>query len=157
MKLLTAIAAFLLSFYAFSQELIEYNPGTFSRNGEEMSREQIEKLTKYKGGWYAKWLLKQGTRADWRANNKPYRYSVAVLAAGMGGAISASCFLYGDLAKEAFDLREVQMSLYGLGVATIPPTVYASYKLSKPSYWLNQRDKFFTRLAKKLNQAAPAL
>ena len=49
------------------------------------------------------------------------------------------------------------MSLYGLGVATIPPTVYASYKLSKPNYWLNQRDKFFTRLAKKLNQVAPAL
>ena len=100
MKLLTAIAAFLLSFYAFSQELIEYNQGTFSRSGEELSIEQIEKLTKDKGGWYAKWLLKQGKRADWRANNKRYRYSVAALAAGMGVLYQLTVFYMEILRKK---------------------------------------------------------
>tara|TARA_B100001939_G_scaffold345478_1_gene362114 strand:- start:61 stop:525 length:465 start_codon:yes stop_codon:yes gene_type:complete len=46
MKLLTTLAALLISFSAFSQDLIEYNEGKFSRNdGEELSLKQISDMT----------------------------------------------------------------------------------------------------------------
>ena len=57
MKLLSTITALLLSFLAFSQDLIEYNYGTYSKNGEELSIEEVEQLTKeLKFGWCAKYL-----------------------------------------------------------------------------------------------------
>ena len=46
MKLLTTIAAVLISISAFSQDYVEYNEGAFSMNGEEISLEQIQSLTK---------------------------------------------------------------------------------------------------------------
>lgn len=45
MKLLTTIAAVLISISAFSQDLILYQDGTFSQNGEEISLEQITNMT----------------------------------------------------------------------------------------------------------------
>ena len=45
MKLLTTIAAVLISVSAFSQDLILYHDGTFSQNGEEISLEQITDMT----------------------------------------------------------------------------------------------------------------
>ena len=45
MKLLTTIAAVLISISAYSQDLIEYDNGTFTQNGEELSMEQIDDLT----------------------------------------------------------------------------------------------------------------
>ena len=44
MKLLTTIAAVLISISAFSQDLIEYDNGTFTQNGEELSMEQVKDL-----------------------------------------------------------------------------------------------------------------
>ncbi len=45
MKLLITIAAVLLSISAFSQDLIEYDNGTFTQNGEELSMKQISDMT----------------------------------------------------------------------------------------------------------------
>jgi len=45
MKLLTTIAALLLSISAFSQDLIEYRDFKFYRNGAEMSFEDVSELT----------------------------------------------------------------------------------------------------------------
>ena len=45
MKLLTTIAAVLISVSAFSQDLILYHDGTFSQNGEEITLEQITNMT----------------------------------------------------------------------------------------------------------------
>ena len=45
MKLLTTIAAVLISISAFSQDYVEYNEGVFSMNGEELSMQQIDDLT----------------------------------------------------------------------------------------------------------------
>ena len=47
MKLLTTIAAVLISISAFSQDLIEYDNGTFTQNGEELSMEQVKDLVKH--------------------------------------------------------------------------------------------------------------
>ena len=154
MKLLTIIAALLFSFSAFSQDIIEYNQGTFSRNGEELSIEQIESLTKQiKGRWYAQKLLNKGKKANKIANNRLHRNSIAIITAGIGGYYSYGSFYAGYLAKEWFDWDMLQNTLYGIGVAIIPVTIYASLKLSQSDYWIKQRDESFTRLAKELNQA----
>jgi hypothetical protein len=47
MKLLTTIAAVLISISAFSQNYVDYNEGTFSRNGEELSMERVKDLVKH--------------------------------------------------------------------------------------------------------------
>ena len=44
MKLLTTIAALLLSFTSFSQDYVEYDNGIFTQNGEELSMEQVKDL-----------------------------------------------------------------------------------------------------------------
>lgn len=156
MKLLTTIAALLLSFSAFSQDYIEYNEGKFSRNGEELSIEQIEKLTKELKPFQrvsANNLLHKGRRFNNIADNRLYRNSSAIIIAGIGGFSSAGLFAAGDIA-EWFDWRELQIALYGLGVAIIPATIFASLKTSKPEHWLNARDESFERLAKKLNRVS---
>lgn len=154
MKLLTILAAFLLSFSAFSQDIIEYNQGTFSKNGEELSIEQIGKLTKQlKGRRYAQKLLNEGRKANKRANNRLFRNSVAIITAGMGGISSYGLILTGDLARD-LELRQLQISFYGFGVAMIPSTIFLVIHFSRQDYWINQRDDCFTRLANKLNKAA---
>ncbi len=60
MKLLTTIAAVLISISAYSQDLIEYDNGTFTQNGEELSMEQIDDLT----------LLHKAGRGNVRRGNK---------------------------------------------------------------------------------------
>ena len=47
MKLLYFTTVLLLSLSAFSQDQIQYDNGTFSRNGEEISYEEIYELTNY--------------------------------------------------------------------------------------------------------------
>ena len=148
------MTALLFSFSAFSQDLIEYNQGTFSRNGEELSIQEVERLTKeLKAGLYAKYLLYNGKTANNRADNRLYKNSVAIITAGIGGYTSYGCIVAGDIAKELFDWGVLQKTFYGIGVAIIPVTIYASLKLSQSDYWIKQRDESFTRLAKELNQA----
>ena len=47
MKLLTTIAAVLISISAFSQDLIEYNESTYSLNGEKVSLEYKKSMTAF--------------------------------------------------------------------------------------------------------------
>jgi hypothetical protein len=42
MKLLTTIAALLLSFTSFSQDYVEYDNGIFTSNGKELSLDKVE-------------------------------------------------------------------------------------------------------------------
>ena len=46
MKLLSTIAAVLISISAFSQDYVEYNEGTFSSNGKELSLDKVELIMK---------------------------------------------------------------------------------------------------------------
>ena len=46
-KLLTTIAAVLISISAFSQDYIEYDNGTFTQNGEQLSMEQVKDLVNH--------------------------------------------------------------------------------------------------------------
>ncbi len=154
MKLLTTIVALLLSLLAFSQDLIEYNQGTFSSNGEELSIEQIENLTKQiKGRRYAQKLLNEGKKANKRANNRLHRNSIAIITAGMGGLASYGHFVMSDFAKQ-LDWKVLQKSFYGIGVVTIPSTALLAINFSRKEFWINQRDDAFIRLAERLNKAA---
>ena len=47
MKLLTTIAAVLISISAYSQDYIEYDNGTFTQNGEQLSMEQVKGLVNH--------------------------------------------------------------------------------------------------------------
>ena len=154
MKLLTTIVALLLSLLAFSQDLIEYNQGTFSSNGEELSIEQIENLTKQiKGRRYAQSLLNKGKKANKRANNRLHRNSIAIITAGMGGLASYGHFVMSDFAKQ-LDWGVLQKTFYGAGVAMIPSTALLAINISRQEFWINQRDDAFIRLAERLNKAA---
>ena len=155
MKLLTTIAALLISFSAFSQDLIEYNEGKFSRNGEELSIEQIEKLTKELKPfqrWRANDLLYKGIIRDSIANNRLYRYSSALTWAGIGGWSSYNLFVLSDVAGQ-IDWRVLQKTLYVLGVVEIPLIPLVAISVSRQESWIKQRDDAFIRLAEKLNQA----
>lgn len=154
MKLLTTIVALMISFSAFCQDIIEYNQGTFSRNGEELSIEQIENLTKQiKGRRYAQKLLNEGKNANKRANNRLHRNSIAIITTGMGGLASYGYFLMSDFAKQ-LDWRVLQNTFYGIGVVTIPTTALLAINFSRKEFWINQRDDAFIRLAERLNKAA---
>ena len=60
MKLLTIMAALLISFSAFSQDLIEYRDFKFYQNGAEISIEEVTELTKEYG--VSKVAFRQGRR-----------------------------------------------------------------------------------------------
>ena len=152
MKLLTILAAFLLSFSAFSQDIIEYSQGTFSRNGEELSIQEVEQLTKeLKAGWYTKRCLNEGKRANERTNIRVNRL-YTIMTAGIGGLVSYGYFELSDLA-EWHDWRVLQKSFYGLGVAMIPSTIFITLYTSKTEFWIKQRDESFKNLAAELNKA----
>jgi len=153
MKLLATITALLLSFSAFSQDLVEYNDGTFSRNGEELSIQEVEQLTKeFKVGLYAKYLLYNGKRANNIANNRLHRYSVAVIYTGIGGLASYNLFVMSAVANY-LDWRVLEKTLYGLGVVSIASIPLLTISVSRQESWIKRRDDSFIRLAEKLNQA----
>ena len=61
MKLLTTIAAVLISISAFSQDLIEYNESTYSLNGEEVSLEYKNTMTGFNPNAESMFELSLGT------------------------------------------------------------------------------------------------
>lgn len=70
MKLFTTLAALLISFSAFSQDLIEYRDFKFYQNGAEISFEEVTELTKKYG--VAKVAFRQGRR-DFAASQSTLR------------------------------------------------------------------------------------
>ena len=77
MKLLTTIAAVLISISAFSQDYVEYDNGTFTQNGEELSMEQIKDLTVlHKAG---RGNVRKGNRFDRMYKMETYVYSITDL------------------------------------------------------------------------------
>ena len=88
MKLLTTIAAVLLSISAFSQDYIEYDNGTFTQNGEELSVEQIYDLTQlHKAG---KGNVRRGINFDLMHKNPNLRGGNNTLNFIGGGASGAA-------------------------------------------------------------------
>jgi len=118
MKLYTTLAALLLSFSAFSQDLIEYRDFKFFQNGAEISFEEVTELTKKYG--VAKVAFRQGRR-DFAASESTLRairrnLSNGALAysggLGAGGGL-AFCLFEEDFALSALYLASASISAWG--------------------------------------------
>ena len=149
MKLLTTIAAVLISISAFSQDLIEYDNGYFSQNGELLSIEQIGVLT----------LLNKAGRGNFRrANrfirldkNQNYRITnnigsfVVGSAAGLFGAA---------LVGIGYDFGEPYVLGVGTGLCVVSYKAFS--RITTIVMILPRRDKQFNKVADKLNEAIKA-
>ena len=159
MKLLTTIAAVLISIAAFSQDYIEYDNGVFTQNEEELSMEQITVLTV---------LHKAGRGNIRRANRFDLKYYDIVLrnsdnglnalggvAAGFsGGLVLVGAGAYTWLVERAtFDA--IGSGAVGAGLCVVSYKAFSRIALS-PEGCLRKRDKEFFKVADKLNEAIKA-
>ena len=88
MKLLSTIAAVLISISAFSQDYVEYNEGTFSSNGKELSLDKVELIMKqYRVPFYRARL--QSVKKQMRNCDKKLFQYVAVAAGTLGTIVLA--------------------------------------------------------------------
>ena len=163
MKLLTTIAAVLLSVSAFSQDYIEYENGTFTQNGEELSMEQITVLTVlHKAG---RGNIRRGNRFDLMHKNPDIRGGNNTLnfigGAATGfyggiGAIISAIYLEELLRRGRFSDYSVGGTAVVTGVTTglcvVSCKAFSRIALSKKGC-LRKRDKQCNKVAGKLNEA----
>ena len=153
MKLLSTIAAVLISISAFSQDYVEYNEGTFSRNGEELSMQQIDDLTllhkagrvNFRRGMYFDQIHKNGNQH--LINNGLYF---------LGGAATGFVGGYGVLLGGLLIVIEETLGgpvlVAGAGLCVVSGKAFSSIVLSKEMY-LPKRDYQFKEVADKINEA----
>jgi len=163
MKLLTTIAAVLISISAFSQDLIEYDNGTFTQNGEELSIEQIDDLTVlYKAG---RGNIRRANRFNRFHKNQNYRIAnnigsfVVGSAAGFFGGIGVLLSPYvieetGGPGDYSFGYTSIYVPVT-TGLCAVSYKAFSRIALS-PAGCLRKRDKEFYKVADKLNEAIKA-
>ena len=155
MKLLTTIAAVLISISAYSQDLVEYDKGTFTQNGEQLSMEQIDDLT----------LLHKAGVGNFRRGNKFNRMHkdrylrggnntlnfIGGAATGFYGVLSA---YYTVISISDWVEYPVLPLLFGAGtgLCVVSYKAFSRIVLSKKGC-LKRRDKQFNKVADKINQA----
>ena len=160
MKLLTTIAAVLISISAFSQDYVEYNEGTLSRNGEELSMERINDLT----------ALHKAGRGNFRKGIKFYNMHIDdtlraknnVLNSIAGGGVLTIGLQVGSLGLLVYSFADaprrfrvgIPIMVAGVGVCAV--SFKSFYKVSTSSGSVRKRDKQFNKVAYKLNQAIKA-
>ena len=156
MKLLTTIAAVLISISAFSQDYIEYDKGTFTQNGEQLSMEQIYDLTlSYNTGIGD---FRRGNRFDRLHKNGNLRsnmnglYFLGGTASGVVGVGSLS--IAGLLYLIGEDALGRPATAIGAVFCVVSYTAFLS-KVSK-EMCLPKRDEQFKKVADKINQAIAA-
>ena len=157
MKLLSTIAAVLISISAFSQNYVEYNEGAFSTNGEELSMEQINDLTLRLNVGVGN--LRRGNRFNhmyYNVNDRLANNSLNGLGGIVSGVPGGFFVLLGGLSA-AVDYDPEYKSIgstflvAGTGLCVISFTSF--YKVSSKEGCSRKRDKEFRRVAEKLNEA----
>jgi len=160
MKLLTTIAAVLISISAYSQDYLEYNEGVFSMNGEELSMQRIDDLTVlYKSG---RRNFRRGNRFIRLDKNQNYRIannigSLSVgSAAGFFGGIGVLLSPYlisttGRFGDNSFGHTSIVMAVT-TGLCAVSYKAFSRVALS-PAGCLRKRDREFYKVADKLNEA----
>ena len=161
MKLLTTIAAVLISVSAYSQDLIEYDNGIFTQNGEELSMEQIKDLT----------VLHKAGRGNIRRANKfdrMHKNNYLRLGNNIGGFVVGSCAgllgvpfaIVGGLVVGTWD-EDLGVGLGfgalggGTGLCVVSYEAFSRITSSREGC-LRRRDKQFNKVADKINQAIAA-
>jgi len=156
MKLLTTIAAVLISVSAYSQDLIEYDNGTFSKNGEELSMEQIDDLTLlHKAG---RGNFRRGNSFDRMHKNGNLRFtnnSVYFMGGVTTGLAGYTGVVIGALIGVDFPGAAIAFGVPGAGLCTVSYKAFSRIA-SSPEGCLRKRDKEFKKVADKINQAIAA-
>ena len=149
MKLLTTIAAVLISISAFSQNFIEYDKGTFTQNGEELIMEQINDLTLlHKAG---RVNFRRGNRLIRLHKNQNYRITNNIGSFVVG---SAAGFIGVPLVAAGVDFLFAPFLGVGTGLCVVSYKAFSritSYQMILP-----RRDKQFKKVADKINKAIQA-
>ena len=161
MKLLTTIAAVLISISAFSQDYVEYDNGTFTQNGEELSMEQIDDFTqRYNTGIGN---FRRGYKFD-EMHKNPYHRSTNNFLNRFGGGVSgfygAIGVFYGALVA-VISVEDSDVNALGLGVlaaaggAGLCVVSYNAFSriTSSSEGCLRKRDEQFNKVADKINEA----
>ena len=158
MKLLTTIAAVLISISAYSQDLVEYDNGAFIRNGEQLSMEQIYDLTllnkagrgNFRRGMNFDSMHKYG---DQRLTNNIVRLVGGAVAGYFGGSgVLVSVFLVADgIGPENAGPVAVLIGA-STGLCVLSYKAFSSIA-SSPEECLRKRDRQFNKVAEKINQA----
>jgi len=159
MKLLTTIAAVLISVSAYSQDLIEYDNGTFTQNGEELSMEQIDDLTLlHKAG---KGNVRRGINFD-EMHKDPYLRGANNTVHLVGGAATGyyggiGVLVSGYVLADGSFLLGARALLLGAttGLCVVSYKAFSRIALSKNGC-LRKRDRQFNKVADKLNEAIKA-
>ena len=154
MKLLTTIAAVLISISAFSQDLIEYDNGTFTHNGEELSMEQINDLTVlHKAG---KGNVRRGYKFNEMHKANIYLRGTNNTLYFLGGAATG---YVGGIGVFLSYILMYDDYLLAAGIVIVPTTVLCAVSCAAFSRitfregCLRRRDKQFNKVADKLNEA----
>ena len=153
MKLLTTIAAVLISISAFSQDYVEYNEGVFSMNGEELSMQRIDDLT----------LLHKSGRVNFRRgmnfdsmhkneNQHLINNGLYFLGGAATGFVGGAGVLLGGLLIVIEETLGGPVLLAGAGLCVVSGKAFSSIVLSKEMY-LPKRDYQFKKVADKINEA----
>lgn len=160
MKLLSFLAAALLSLSAFSQDLVQYNEGTFSRNGEDLSLEQVEQLIEeYQAGGQAQVNFMNGVlfnkRAEQRILTRIFR---AYVLGGLGLGAAICIRGVGWMVEDPYDLwphenPELARVIYFTGNTVGVTSVSYAVVTSTSKYWQNRRDNVFGQLTEQLNSS----
>ena len=153
MKLLTTIAAVLISISAFSQNFIEYDKGTFTHNGEELSMQQIDDFTllhkagrvNFRRGMYFDQIHKNGNQH--LINNGLY-----FLGGAATGFVGGAGVLVGGLLIVFEETLGAPVLAAGAGLCIVSGKAFSSIVLSKEMY-LPKRDYQFKKVADKINEA----
>ncbi|MDA9103988.1 hypothetical protein N9J67_03600 [Schleiferiaceae bacterium] len=153
MKLLTTIAAVLISISAFSQDYVEYNEGVFSMNGEELSMQRIDDLTLlHKAG---RGNFRRGMNFDSMHKNENQHlinnglYFLGGAATGFAGGAGV---LYGGLLIVIEETLGGPVLVAGAGLCVVSGKAFSRIVLSKEMY-LPKRDYQFKKVAIKINKA----
>ena len=164
MKLLTTIAAVIITVSAYSQDLVEYDKGTFTQNGEELSMEQINDLTLiHKAG---RGNFRRGNRFDFMHKN-PYirsRNNTLNLLGGAATGIYGVTGIYTGVLGMFVGVYDSEPSFLRLGALFLGAGTglcVVSYKafsrvVQYQEMCLPRRDKQFNKVADKINQAIAA-
>ena len=158
MKLLSTIAAVLISISAFSQNYVEYNEGDFSMNGEEISHKQVYQWMKqYQVEGHQR--LKVDPKKSMKNCENGFRRNGIAAGAVIGTPISAALtVLFGFITVSDINNGDIVSRLGGgistlcaAGVTVILP--YEAYIHSNKGKCLNRIDNKIGPIIENLNEA----
>ena len=162
MKLLTTIAAVLISISAYSQDYIEYDNGTFTQNGEQLSMEQVKGLVNHfnVGGpkfRRAKKCLRLAQKRNPGVRNA--LNGIGGVAAGLVSPIFVAVgvdFLFDEGELPYFYHPPTGYAFIALGTVSTLAAEYLFSNIGNKQTFEFRANKKFNKVADKLNEAIKA-